>query len=245
MIEVEHLHKRFGTTLAVQDVSFSARDGEITGLLGPNGAGKTTTLRMLYTLLRSDTGRIVVDGINATSAPLEVRRRLGVLPDARGLYKRLTARENIAYFGALQGMEPQLIERRLGLLVEALSMQAIVDRRVEGFSQGERVKTAIARALVHDPRNVLLDEPTNGLDVMSTRSLRDFLRGLKADGRCVLFSTHIMQEVAALCDRVVIIAHGRVVADGTPEALRELAHEGNLEEAFMRLIGATGIEGLR
>jgi sodium transport system ATP-binding protein len=241
VIQLEQLHKRFGTRIAVEDVSFSAHDGQITGLLGPNGAGKTTTLRMLYALLRPDSGRVTVDGIDAALQPLEVRRRLGVLPDARGLYKRLSARENIAYFAQLHGMEPQLIRQRSDALIQALAMQEIAERRVEGFSQGERVKTAIARALVHDPRHIVLDEPTNGLDVMATRGLRDFLRQLKSEGRCVLFSTHIMQEVAALCDRIVIIAGGRVVADGTPEALRELAGEHSLEEAFVKLIGSAGV----
>jgi sodium transport system ATP-binding protein len=242
VIEAEHLHKAFGDKIAVADVSFSARDGEITGLLGPNGAGKTTTLRMLYTLLRPDRGRIRVDGVDSVTQPLRVRRQLGVLPDARGLYKRLTARENIAYFAKLHGMDQLSIEKRTEALVQALDMQQIVERRVEGFSQGERVKTAIARALVHDPRNVVLDEPSNGLDVMSTRGLREFLRRLKAEGRCVLFSTHIMQEVAALCDRIVIIAGGRVVADGTPESLREFAREQSLEEAFVKIIGAAALE---
>jgi sodium transport system ATP-binding protein len=241
VIQIEQLHKRFGARTAVEDVSFSAHDGQITGLLGPNGAGKTTTLRMLYALLRPDSGRVTVDGIDAALQPLEVRRRLGVLPDARGLYKRLSARENIAYFAQLHGMEPQLIRQRSDALIQALAMQDIAERRVEGFSQGERVKTAIARALVHDPRHIVLDEPTNGLDVMATRGLRDFLRQLKSEGRCVLFSTHIMQEVAALCDRIVIIAGGRVVADGTPEALRELAGEHSLEEAFVKLIGNAGV----
>jgi sodium transport system ATP-binding protein len=238
MIKAEQLHKAFGAKVAVQDVSFSARDGEITGLLGPNGAGKTTTLRMLYTLLRPDRGRITVDGLDAALLPIEVRRRLGVLPDARGLYKRLTARENIAYFAQLHGLDAELIRQRSDALIGALGMQEIAGRRVEGFSQGERVKTAIARALVHDPRHIVLDEPSNGLDVLATRSLRDFLRQLKAEGRCVLFSTHIMQEVAALCDRIVIIGGGRVVADGTPEALREQAGERSLEDAFVKIIGA-------
>ena len=237
MIEVQGLEKSFGAVRAVQGVSFSARDGEITGLLGPNGAGKTTTLRMLYTLVRPDAGSIHVDGVDALAEPLAVRRSLGVLPDARGLYKRLTARENIDYFAALQGLEPAEAKQRADALIAALGMQDLAERRVEGFSQGERVKTAIARALVHDPRNVLLDEPTNGLDVMATRSLREFLRGLRAAGRCVLLSTHLMQEVAALCDRIVIIAHGRVVADGSPDALREQAGTAQLEDAFMRLIG--------
>jgi sodium transport system ATP-binding protein len=195
----------------------------------------------LYTLLKPDRGRITVDGVDAALQPLEVRRRLGVLPDARGLYKRLTARENIAYFAQLHGLDAQLIRRRSDALIEALAMQDIAERRVEGFSQGERVKTAIARALVHDPRHIVLDEPSNGLDVIATRSLRDFLRQLKAQGRCVLFSTHIMQEVAALCDRIVIIAAGRVVADGTAAQLRELAGEQSLEEAFVKIIGSAAV----
>ena len=237
MIEARGLYKSFGGLKAVDGVSFVARDGEITGLLGPNGAGKTTTLRMLYTLLRPDAGSIHVDGRDAQLEPLAVRRTLGVLPDARGLYRRLSARENIEYFAALQGLDRAQARARTDALVEALAMQDIAGRRTAGFSQGERVKTAIARALVHDPRNVLLDEPTNGLDVASTRALREFLRGLKAAGRCVLLSTHLMQEVAALCDRIVVIARGRVVADGSSDELRRQAGEQNLEDAFMRLIG--------
>jgi sodium transport system ATP-binding protein len=238
MICVEDLHKAFGPIKAVDGVSFEARDGEITGLLGPNGAGKTTTLRMLYTLMQPDRGRVVVDGNDARAAPLEVQRRLGVLPDARGLYRRLTARENIAYFAALQGLTPSAAKARIAALLAALDMEAIADRRADGFSHGERLKTALARALVHDPHNVLLDEPTNGLDVMSTRSLRQFLPELREQGRCVLFSSHVMQEVSALCDRIVIIAHGRVIAEGTPQALRERAREQNLEDAFVKLIHA-------
>jgi sodium transport system ATP-binding protein len=240
VIEVQQLHKAFGSRTAVRQVSFTARDGEITGLLGPNGAGKTTTLRMLYTLLRPDRGSIRVDGLDSVTDALDVRRRLGVLPDARGLYKRLTARENIEYFARLHGIEPSVTRQRINELTQALQMEEIIDRRTEGFSQGERVKTAIARALIHEPRNVVLDEPTNGLDVMSTRSLREFLRQLKTQGRCVLFSTHIMQEVAALCDRIVVIAAGIVVADGTADELRQLAGESNLEEAFVKIIDGPG-----
>jgi sodium transport system ATP-binding protein len=238
MIEVSDLHKRFGTVVAVDGVSFRAQDGAITGLLGPNGAGKTTTLRCLYTLMRPDRGEIRIDGIDAIADPDAVRRSLGVLPDARGLYKRLTARENIAYFGRLHGLDEATIESRSAAAIAALGMAEFADRRAEGFSQGQRVKTAIARALVHDPTNVILDEPTNGLDVMATRAMREFLRNLRSDGRCVLFSSHIMQEVAALCDRIVVIAHGRVVADESPDALREQTGEANLEEAFVRLIGS-------
>ncbi|HEY9130899.1 MAG TPA: ATP-binding cassette domain-containing protein [Dyella sp.] len=242
MIEVKDLHKAFGDVKAVDGVSFTARDGEITGLLGPNGAGKTTTLRMLYTLMKPDRGQVLVDGTDAAADPLAVRRALGVLPDARGLYKRLTARENIDYFGRLHGLSADVLASRRDDLIRTLEMQDIAERRTEGFSQGQRVKTAIARALVHDPRNVILDEPTNGLDVMATRALRQFMRQLKDEGRCVLFSSHIMQEVAALCDRIVVIAHGRVVADESPQALREQTGATNLEDAFVKIIGSE--EGL-
>ena len=243
-VVAEKLVKRFGAFVALAGVDFVAPEGQITGLLGPNGAGKTTTLRMLYTLMQPDSGSITVDGRDAAADPMGVRRSLGVLPDARGLYKRLTARENIVYFARLQGMDAQQAQERCETLIAALDMAALADRRTEGFSQGERVKTAIARALVHDPRNVVLDEPANGLDVMSTRGLREVLRGLRAEGRCVLMSTHIMQEVAVLCDRIVIIGHGRVVADGTPEELREQSGQANLEEAFIRIIGSSALEGL-
>jgi sodium transport system ATP-binding protein len=237
MIQVESLHKAFGAIRAVDGVSFTARDGEITGLLGPNGAGKTTTLRMLYTLMRPDAGRVLVDGIDAADA-LAVRKRLGVLPDARGLYKHLTARENIDYFARLQGVPAADCARRREALIEVLEMRDFADRRAEGYSQGQRVKTAIARALIHDPHNVLLDEPTNGLDVMATRRMRQFMRELRAEGRCVLFSSHIMQEVAQLCDRIVVIARGRVVADESPQVLRLQTGESNLEDAFVKIIGS-------
>jgi sodium transport system ATP-binding protein len=242
MIEVNDLHKAFGKVVAVDGVTFNARDGEITGLLGPNGAGKTTTLRCLYTLMQPDRGQVLVDGIDAATSPVAVRRRLGALPDARGLYKRMTARENIAYFGRLHGLDEATIRQRTDAAVAALEMGDFAERRSEGFSQGQRVKTAIARALIHDPKNVILDEPTNGLDVMATRAMRAFLKRLKHEGRCVLFSSHIMQEVAALCDRIVIIAKGRVVADESPDALRAQTGEANLEDAFVKLIGTD--EGL-
>ena len=246
MIEVQNLHKAFktrsGTVQAVRGVSFAARDGEITGLLGPNGAGKTTTLRMLYTLMAPDQGNVRVDGLDALKDAAAVRQRLGVLPDARGVYKRLTARENIRYFGELHGLDAATIADRTARMAETLGMQDFLDRRTEGFSQGQRTKTAIARALVHDPRNVILDEPTNGLDVMTTRGLRDFLKQLRSEGRCVIFSSHIMQEVAALCDRIVVIANGEVRAAGTPAELRAQTGEDNLEDAFVQLIGSE--EGL-
>jgi len=246
MIEVQDLHKAFkartGLVRAVDGVSFTARDGLITGLLGPNGAGKTTTLRMLYTLMRPDRGRVGIDGRDAVKEAAAVRRSLGVLPDARGVYKRLSARENITYFGRLHGLDDRTIRERTARLVTALGMEDFIDRQAEGFSQGQRTKTAIARALVHDPKNVILDEPTNGLDVMTTRGLRDFLLALKAQGRCVILSSHIMQEVALLCDHIVIIARGKVMAQGSADELRLLSGEQNLEDAFVRLIGSE--EGL-
>lgn len=247
MIVADDLHKSFktkaGKVTAVDAVSFEAHDGQITGLLGPNGAGKTTTMRMLYTLMAPDSGQVRVDGIDAAKDPIAVRRALGVLPDARGVYKRLTARENIAYFGELHGLSRAQIEQRTQALSVALDMDDILDRQTEGFSQGQRTKTAIARALVHDPKNVILDEPTNGLDVMTTRAMRGFLRQLRDEGRCVIFSSHIMQEVAALCDRIVVIAKGRVVASGTADELRQQTGEENLEEAFVKVIGSE--EGLQ
>ncbi len=246
MIVAENLHKAFKTKTglihAVQNVGFQAEDGRITGLLGPNGAGKTTTMRMLYTLMAPDQGRVLVDGIDAAVDPVAVRRQLAVLPDSRGVYKRLTARENIAYFGQLHGLSAARIRERTKVLSTALEMDDILDRQTEGFSQGQRTKTAIARALVHDPRNVILDEPTNGLDVMTTRALRGFLRGLRDEGRCVVFSSHIMQEVAALCDHVVIIAQGTVMAAGSADELRAQTGESNLEDAFVKAIGTE--EGL-
>ena len=249
MIVAEQLRKTFPgrgkdktPVVAVDDVGFTAHDGEITGLLGPNGAGKTTSLRMLYTLMSPERGRVLVDGVDVAADPERVRRNLGVLPDARGVYKRLTARENIAYFGELHGMSAEAIAQRTAKLAVALQMEDFLDRSTEGFSQGQRTKTAIARALIHDPKNVILDEPTNGLDVMTTRGLRGFLKELRAEGRCVIFSSHIMQEVAALCDRIVIVSQGRVTAAGTPEELRAQAGEENLEDAFVKLIGSD--EGL-
>ncbi|MFB9067632.1 ATP-binding cassette domain-containing protein [Pseudofulvimonas gallinarii] len=242
MLEVQGLRKAFGAIQAVDGVSFSAPDGAITGLLGPNGAGKTTTLRMLYTLMRPDAGSIRIDGVDAQVDPLQARRRMGVLPDAKGLYKRLTARENIEYFGRLQGLGEATLRERCEQLIQALDLGEIADRKTEGFSQGQRVKTAIARALIHAPQNILLDEPTNGLDVMATRAMRRFLLGLREAGHCVLFSSHIMQEVAALCDRIVVIAHGRVVAQGTPDELRAQTGMDNLEDVFVQVIGSE--EGL-
>ena len=237
MIRVENLRKQFGSVLAVDGVSFTAADGAVTGLLGPNGAGKTTTLRMLYALMRPDAGTIAIDGVDAVQSPQEAQGRLGVLPDVSGLYPRLTPREHLEYYGQLQGLSGKALDDRVAQLFQTLDMNKIADRRTQGFSHGERTKVALARALVHDPRNVLLDEPTNGLDVMSTRAVRDIIRRLRADGRCVVFSSHVMQEVSALCDAIIVIARGRVVASGTPDELREQTGHTSLEDAFVALAG--------
>lgn len=230
MIEAQGLQKRFGSKLAVEEVSFRALDGCVTALLGPNGAGKTTSLRILYGLLRPDAGQAVVDGA------------LGVLPDTAGLYARLTAREHLRYAARLQGLSPKEADERADKMIEKLGMQDIADRPAAGFSQGERRKVALGRALIHDPKNVVLDEPTNGLDVPATRAMRRQVRELAEAGKCVLFSTHILQEVAAVCDRVVVLARGRVVAEGTPGELLQRTGKTNLEDAFVHLIGTE--EGL-
>lgn len=242
MIQVQGLSKSFGKVKAVQNVSFFAPDGQITGLLGPNGAGKSTTLRMLYTLLKPDSGSAQVDGVDVRQSPLEVQRRIGVLADARGLYPRLTSRENIIYYGRLHGMDDEALEKQIHSLISLLDMQSIIDRRTDGFSTGEKLKVAIARTLVHNPKNVLLDEPTNGLDVMSTRAMRQFILRLREEGKCVLFTSHIMQEVAALCDQIVIISNGEVSATGSPDDLRRQTNQENLEDAFVAVIGSD--EGL-
>ncbi|HUQ28601.1 MAG TPA: ATP-binding cassette domain-containing protein [Usitatibacter sp.] len=237
MIEVTDLAKHFGAVQAVRQVTFRAPDGAITGLLGPNGAGKTTTLRMIATLVQPTQGTAKVDGIDCRAEALRVRARVGVLSDARGLYARLTARENIAYYGALRRMDDAAIEAAIGRLADLLDMRELLDRRTDGFSQGERMKVAIARTLVHDPPNVMLDEPTNGLDVMTTRKLREVIRSLREAGKCVLFSSHVMQEVSALCDEIVIVAKGSVVAHGTAQELLAASGRANLEDAFVHLSG--------
>ncbi|MEZ5355591.1 MAG: ATP-binding cassette domain-containing protein [Bryobacteraceae bacterium] len=242
MIAIDGLEKRFGQVLAVRGVTFQAPDGAVTGLLGANGAGKTTTLRMLSGLMKPDAGAITVDGIDVVADPLTAQVRMGLLPDSRGLYPRLTPREHVRYFGGLRGLEGPALDERVKTMITKLGLGPVADRRVEGFSQGERTKVALARALVHHPRNVILDEPTNGLDVMSTRAMRELIRRLREEGCCVLFSSHIMQEVSALCDRIVVIAHGTVVADGTPDDLRAQTGCENLEDAFVRLAGLEGDE---
>ena len=237
MIEVIDLRKNFGAVEAVRGVSFSAPDGRITGLLGPNGAGKSTTLRIVSTVLKPGAGTVRVDGVDVVADPNGARMRLGVLPHQSGLYPRLTARENIRYYGELNGLSGAALRQRIDELVEMLEIGDFAERTAKGFSQGQKIKVALARALVHDPNNVVLDEPTNGLDVMATRALRALIRKLRDAGHCVLFSSHVMQEVAALCDDIVIIAHGTIVAHGSPEELRQQTGETDLEEAFVKLVG--------
>jgi sodium transport system permease protein len=237
MIRVESLRKRFGEVVAVDDLSFEANDGRITGLLGPNGAGKTTTLRILAGLIRPDAGRATIDGVDVGVDPRGAQARLGVLPDARGLYPRLSARENIRYYGELHGMAPVALDAAVEAVIARLDMAGIIDRRTEGFSQGERAKVAIARSIVHGPRNLILDEPTNGLDVMSTRAMRELIRQLRDEGMCVVFSSHIMQEVSALCDFLVVVARGGVAPPGTVDDIREQAGKDDLEDRLRRARG--------
>jgi sodium transport system ATP-binding protein len=244
MISVQHLRKQFITgrgkqrrlVQAVDGVHFTAADGAITGLLGANGAGKTTTLRIVGALIQPDAGQVLVDGIDVATRSREALARLGLLSDARGLYPRLSARENIVYFGQLHGMNRAEASARAEHLARVLDMQSLLDRRTEGFSQGERMKTALARALVHNPPNIVLDEPTNGLDVLATRALRDALRRLRDDeGKCIVFSTHIMQEVERLCDHVVVVAQGHTVAQGSVASLMDQAASHDFEETFVQL----------
>lgn len=235
MIEIDNISKRFGDVVALDNVSLRINDGEIVGLLGLNGAGKSTLMRLLVGLLVPSEGRITVDGIDVAQQPDIVRHKLGVLPDTAGLYKRLTARENIAYFARLQGMDEPAIASACENLIELLGMESIAERYADGFSLGERMKTALARAIVHGPDHILLDEPTNGLDVITTRAVRRLLHAQKAAGKCVLFSSHLMYEVENLCDRVVVIARGRIVADGTVNDVVAATGCASLEEAFVQL----------
>lgn len=237
MIDVRQLRKTFGAVKAVDGVSFTARDGEVTALLGPNGAGKTTTLRIISSLVKPEAGDVLIDSADAHQNPQRAKERMALLTDARGLYQRLTARENIAYYGQLHGLTAADIRQRTDALASLLDATELLGRRTEGFSTGEKMKTAIARALIHNPQNIILDEPTNGLDVMTTRSVRALIQQLRGDGKCVLFSSHIMQEVAALADRIVIIAGGRIAASGTPAEILSISGEASLEEAFVRLSG--------
>ena len=236
MIVVKDVHKSFGKVRALRGVRFDAPDGRITGLLGPNGAGKSTTLRILYTVLKPDHGEATIDGIDVVRDGLAARRRIGALPHGAGLYPHLSARENIAYYATLCGIDKATIDDRVDSIIKQLEIDDFADRRTKGFSQGQRTKVSLARALVHDPQNVILDEPTNGLDVMALRSLRTLILKLKDDGRCVLFSSHVMQEVAALCDDICIIANGKVAIDDSADGIRERTGCDDLEDAFVAAI---------
>jgi len=238
MIQVQNLGKSFDHRPVLRNVSFDAPDGSITGLLGANGAGKTTTMRMICGVLKPETGAIRVDDLPAAAGPLERQHRTGALLDHMGIYPRLTARENLLYFGRLRGLRPAVLAKRVDEVLSILGLESIADRRTAGFSQGERMKTALGRALIHAPRNLLLDEPTSGLDIPSVRSLRVLLQRMRDAGACIVFSSHVLEEVQALCDRVVIVAGGRVVAEGTPLELCERGGAANLEDAFVAFTGA-------
>ena len=240
MISVNGLHRSFGDVKALSGVSFDAKDGRITGLLGPNGAGKSTTLRILYTVLTPDQGSATIDGADVVTQSLEARGKIGTLPHGAGLYPHLTARENIVYYARLYGMDCALIDEKVQDVIDQLDIRDFADRRTKGFSQGQRTKVALARALVHGPQNIILDEPSNGLDVMAIRSLRELIRSLKEAGNCVLFSSHVMQEVAALCDEIVIIAEGQVALHDTPDGIRNTTGCDDLEEAFVKAIQTVG-----
>jgi sodium transport system ATP-binding protein len=237
MIEASQLARRFGATVALRDVSFQAPDGRITGLLGPNGAGKSTTLRILCAAIRADAGVARIDGEAVSPANWALRQRLGVLPHNAGLYPALTARENIIYFARLAGQPATQARQRANELVTLMELDEVADRRTKTYSQGQKVRAALARAVVHNPRNLILDEPTNGLDVPAVRKLRQLLLRLKDLGHCIVFSSHVMQEVALLCDEVVVVARGSVVATGTPEALRSSTGAATFEDAFVALTG--------
>jgi|TARA_B110000977_G_scaffold102826_1_gene134308 sodium transport system ATP-binding protein len=235
MIKVTSLTKSYGLVSAVNDVSFEAASGQVTALLGPNGAGKSTILRILSTIIDPDTGSATLGGFDVSTHTTDVRRQIGVLPHNTGIYDRLTAIENIRYFGNLQQVEPTLLNRRVDELVHLLDMGEFCNRRVSGFSQGQKMKVALARALVHDPQYILLDEPTNGLDVMATRALRKVIHNIKAAGKCILFSSHVMQEVGNLCDHLVILGHGRHKFSGTIKELEEKSGTEDLEDAFIMI----------
>ncbi len=243
MIEVEDLRKAFGKVKALDGCSFTAADGEVTGLIGPNGAGKTTMLRILYTVMRPDSGSARIDGFDSVTQRRRVQSRIGVLPDTRGLYPRLSAREHVRYFGRLHGIEGRELERRIERLIELFAMADFADRPAKGYSKGQVRKVALARALVHEPRNLLLDEPTNGLDTASSRAIHGLIRDIRAEGRCVLFCSHIMGEVAAISDRIVVISRGRIVAWGTQEELLRRTGKSDLEELSLALTGNAGPEG--
>lgn len=237
MIEASELFKTFRSVRALDGLSFKAEDGTVTALLGRNGAGKTTTLRILYTVMRPDTGVARIDGFDTVRDRIEVQSRIGALADTRGLYPRLTAREHIDYYGRLHGLDSAALAKRVEELIEKLDMTEFADRRARGYSKGQALKVALARALVHRPKNLLLDEPTSGLDIAGNRAVRQLIRDVRDDGGCVLFCSHSMREVEALADQIIVIANGRTAAADTPEALRQRTGEEDLEDVFLSLTG--------
>jgi len=244
MIEVRDLRKYYGDDeeiKAVDGISFTCPDGQITGLLGPNGAGKTTTLRLIAGLIKPKTGTVIVDGHDVTRDARAVRRALGVQSEISGVYPRLSPREQFRYYGRFYGLKGKALEERVQAIIDELKMNDIADRRAEGFSRGQRQKIILGRALIHDPPNIIMDEPTSGLDVMAVRDTRNTICILKEQGRCVLFSTHYMDEAERLCDHIAIIVEGKIVAFGIPAELMEQAGKDNLEDAFVTLAGREGL----
>jgi len=238
MIEVKNLSKGFGKVVAVDNLSLTARDGSITGLLGPNGAGKTTTLRTIYGLQKPDQGEAFIDGIDVTKDLVTAASKMGIFPDSIGLYDRLTTHEHLEFYGEMHGLAGEALETAIKRTQKYFDIEELLQRKCKGFSHGQQMKVALSRALIHEPKNLILDEPTNGLDVMSIRMLRELLRQLRDEGKCILFSSHVMQEVTALCDHIYIMAGGQVIAEGTPDELCEQAQKETLEDAFVSLIAA-------
>ena len=238
MIEVKNLVKRFGEVVAVDDLSIKAHDGSITGLLGPNGAGKTTTLRTIYGLQKPDSGGAFIDGTDVREDIVTAASKMGIFPDSIGLYDRLTCREHLQFYGEMHGFTGNDLDVAIKRTQDYFDIEDLLDRKCKGFSHGQQMKVALSRALIHAPKNLILDEPTNGLDVMSIRMLRDLIKRLRDEGKCILFSSHVMQEVSALCDHIYIMTDGKVVAEGTPDELCEQSGEDTLEDAFVTLIGS-------
>jgi sodium transport system ATP-binding protein len=233
-VAVDRLEKTLGANKVLRGISFEAHSGEIFGLLGPNGAGKTTTLRIVCTLLAPDAGSVEVLGFDTRTTPQEVRRRVGVVTAEIGVYPRLSARENIAYFAELSGVLDGELTRRVDAVIERLDMGSFAGQRAESLSSGQKQKVAIGRAIVHDPPVLMFDEPTSNLDVLASREIREFMVESKGRGKCVIFSTHVLHDAERLCDRVAILHRGRVVASGSTAEVR--GDSQDLEDSFLSLV---------